>query len=461
MSKIKEQLGEIKAKLAEFVPIMDGLSRARNPFELRYFVIGKHDDRVQQYKQAVIEMDTKYKTCIEGEHNRKVRALERERWVLSTVATPKNRLDEIENEEAQLEIEKLDREEKDALIGMTGAFKEVMDFITIIENEYSDLMDKTEEELLKTEVEHWKKRFAKQIHVDMASHGRIGEGNRSSLEMMPKDVQAEILQGAMLRSHEYTAFEDKIARETQITLAESYPRPTAYLAPPDYTVLKLRKDAPPGYPEDRIVNVDRAEIMLATMHRPGDTKWFSEEFYIPTGKNYVKHWITCPNGDSIGEYRNRLVKDALSLGCTHIFFVDDDLVVDKGALQKLYAHDLDVVGFAYPKKQPVIECASMMSMPGSESKQPVPLDSKGLVEADWALTGGGTLIKMDVFKRIPYPWYLTTPQGTEDVYLTARLNEVGIKSWIDCDLWASHIDKSNGDSYERTGIYPGKYKHLI
>ena len=56
----KDSISEAKKKLKSFIPVMDSLSRSRNPFELRYFVIGKHDDRVQQYKQAVIEMETKY-----------------------------------------------------------------------------------------------------------------------------------------------------------------------------------------------------------------------------------------------------------------------------------------------------------------------------------------------------------------------------------------------------------------
>lgn len=461
MSDAKKQIYEIKTKLAEFVPVMDGLSRARNPFELRYFVIGKHDDRVQQYKQAVIEMDAKYKAVVGTLHDQKVRSLEREEILLRKKPFPENRLQEIENERLDLDIQKMDREEHDAKIAMTGAFKEVMDFIAIIENEYSDLIEKTEEELLKTEVEHWKARLAKQLSVDMLAFGRVGEGNRSSLLMLPKEVQEDIYFQAALRTEETKRLEEVIAKKVLVKLAESYPQKTAYIAPPDYIPLKLRKEAPEGYPKNRIVEIDRAEIMVATLHRPGDSVWLSENFYIPTGKNNVKHWVTCESEDMVGEWRNRIVKDALSLGCTHLFFVDDDLVVEPGALQKLYAHDLDVVGFKYVKKTPVPECASMISIPGSESKQPVPLNATGLMEIDWSLTAGGSLIKMDVFKRIPYPWYLTMQQGTEDTYFCARLREAGIKCWLDNDIFADHVDKSNGDSYGKEGIIQGKYKHLI
>lgn len=461
MSKARDQINEINQKLKDFVPIMDGLSRARNPFEIRYFVIGKHDDRIQQYKQAVIEMDAKYKAVQEGLRSQKLRALQRERLEMKLIKNPSNRLSEIENEETFLEIDKLDFEEKDAKIAMTGAFKEVLDFIAIIENEYADLIEKTEEELLKTEVEYWKSRLAKQIHIDLSVHGRIGEGNRNVLESMPKQLQEEVLMLAAMRKEEVRMFEDNVAHKALTKLAESYPHKTAFIAPPDYTVLKRRKDAPFDYPKDRIVEIDRAEIMVATLHRPNDKIWLSENFWIPSGKNNVKHWVTCDRADMVGEWRNRVVKDALSLGCTHLFFVDDDLVVEEGALQKLYNHNLDVVGFKYVKKTAVPECASMISIPGSDSKQSVPLTATGLTEIDWALSAGGTLYKMDVFKRLPYPWFMTTPHATEDTFFCARLREVGIKCYLDNDLWADHVDKSNGDSYGKDGIVRGKYKDRI
>lgn len=452
MGNVKDQMGEIRKMLDKFEPVMDGLSRARNPFELRYFVIGRHDDRIQQYKQAVVELDAKHKACVEAAHGSKLRALEMEKLEMKMIASPKDRAEEIANEETRLAIEKLMREEKEAKIAATGAFKEVLDFISIIENEFSDLVEKSEEELLKSEVDHWKARLSKQIHIDLMTIGRIGEGNLSVLESMPKQLQEEILSISMLRTEEVKALQAGVERKTMVTLAESYPRKTAFIAPPDYTVLKRRKDAPDGYPPSRIVEIDRAEIMIATLHRPGDKLWLSENFYIPSGKNSVKHWQECDRADMIGEWRNRIVKDALSLGCTHLFWVDDDLLVGNDALMKLYAHDLDVVGGWYLKKTPVAESATLISVPGSESKQGVPLDATGMVEVDWSLTAGLTLIKMDVFKKLPYPWYLTTEQGTEDTYFTQRLREAGIKSWLDTSIKAVHVDKATMMGHSFDGV---------
>jgi len=448
MSKIDE----IKKKLAEFVPVMDGLSRARNPFELRYFVIGKHDDRVQQYKQAVVEMDAKYKSIEEAVYGNKLKEIERERLLIGIIESPKNRLEHLINEEIDIKVARMDEQKHDSLIAMTGAMKEVMDFITIIENEYSDLVDKTEEELLTKEKEYWVGRLSKQAHIDFMTAGQISASNLSSIQCMPKDIQEDVMKQAILRTQEFRQFGLLVENKASLKLAESYPHATTFIAPPNYTPLKLLKDAPEGYPQDRIVKMDRVEIMIATLHRPNDTEWISEKFWIPTGKNYIKHWVTCDDPQMIGEWRNRIVKDALSLGCEHLFFVDDDLIVEQDALQKLYAHKLDVVGGWYVKKTPAIESATMISEEVGESKRPVPLDSKGLIKADWSLTAGLTLLNMNVFRKINYPYYLTTDRGTEDTYLTARLKEAGIDSWLDTDVKAGHVDKKTRDIYTLSGI---------
>ena len=449
--KVKENISRIKEKLAEFIPVMDELTRSRNPFELRYFVVGKHDDRVQQYKQAVIEMDAKYQAFLEGMHDMEMKELEKEEKRISLIPFPKNRTDEIFNDKANLEIKKIERDQRTLRIGMTGAFKEVLDFVSIIENEFSDLMDKTEEELLNNEADYWKARFSKQILVDLVTTGRIGGGNLSTLLSMPKQVQEEIMLEAGKKTEEFKQFDLETTKKLQLEMSKSFPHKTNFVAPPDYKPLKLRKDAPEGYPEDRIVPMDRTEIMIASLHRPED--WhkprectsLSTEFYIPAGKNYIVHCLPCPSGDKIGEYRNLIILDALSLGCTHIFFVDDDLKVENDTLQKLYKHNKDIVGGWYPKKTPIIESASLVS--DGESKQGVPLESTGLIDVDWSLTAGLTLIKTDVFRKINYPWFVTTKKGTEDTYFTARAQENGYKLWLDTEVKAVHVDKQTNKHY--------------
>ena len=330
---------------------------------------------------------------------------------------------------------------------MKGALKEMVYLGRLIQRDYADLMGKSEEELNAQEMKHWVGKLASQVHVDLMSSGVMSAGNRLAVEMLPREAQEEILIKAVHLTKEQEDFETLAANKALVLLSNSAPGPSKMTALPAEFPLVLRKDAPMGYPSDRIVNMDRVEIAIATLHRPGDTEWLSEEFYLPGGKNYIKIQLECPSGDLIGEYRNRIVRDALSLGCTHLFFVDDDLLVTNDALQRLYAHDLDVVGFRYCKKEPLPRCASMIKV--GESYEPAP-SSPDLLEIDWSLTAGGTLYRMDVFRKLEYPWFVSSAKGTEDTYFCARLREHGLKAYLDNTLTAGHMDKKTRKIYTET-----------
>lgn len=439
--KTRDTINEAQDKLKSFVPVMDQLSRARNPFELRYFVIGKHDDRIQQYKQAVIEMDTKYQAVLEGFDGLARKDIERSRLLA------KKNLDEFDELERGLDLAKLERDERTARLGITGAAKEVFNFIAIIEREFYDLIDLTEEELLEKETDYWKSRFEKQVAVDnLVTQGvGISAGNLSSILSMPQDMQREILTKALVKTEEVKRLVQAATHDAGLILTTSYPHVPSLSAPPVHTELKLFKDAPDGYPTDKILTMDKCEIMIATLHRPGEENLPFPQVYIPAGKNYCTHYLTCDREDMVGEMRNRLVLDALSIGADYIWFVDDDLEVPHDALQRLYAHDKDIVGGWYPKKTPVLESASLIKV--GDSKGPVPLDSKGLVNIDWALTSGCTLIKTEVFKNMKYPWFYTNIKHTEDTYFTNLATENGYKVWLDADIKAVHIDRSTGKRY--------------
>jgi len=285
------------------------------------------------------------------------------------------------------------------------------------------------------------KRFARQLQIDLIANGRISAGNAGSLLQMPKEDQKEILIESSHYMKEYEQLVQSANKKFLLENAESRPRIELPETVPDYLPLKLLKDAPEWYPQDRIVPWDVVEIMIATLHRPEDQWWCSETYWIPKGKNYVKHWVICPNGDEIGEYKSKIVLDALSLGCTHLFIVDDDVLCDYGVLQRLYTHNKDIVGAFYVAKTDAPECASMYK--NGISKDPFPLDSEGLHVADWALAGGCVLYKTEIFKKIPYPFFKTGSKFTEDTYGVAKFLKEGYTPYLDCDIRVGHIDKQN------------------
>ena len=114
---------------------------------------------------------------------------------------------------------------------------------------------------------------------------------------------------------------------------------------------------------------------------------------------------------------------------THLFFVDADMVFTSDVLDKLVAHDKDIVGARYFKRQgkekePVIK--TRYDMPGVQMPDHI--------FKNYAVATGCLLIKREVFEKIPRPWFsMGTPerQEGEDIYFSRRARECGIEIWID------------------------------
>ncbi len=56
-------------------------------------------------------------------------------------------------------------------------------------------------------------------------------------------------------------------------------------------------------------------------------------------------------GDGIARARNALTADFLKSDCTHLLFIDSDLLFSSEHIARLLSHDVPLVGGMYPKKQ--------------------------------------------------------------------------------------------------------------
>lgn len=193
----------------KYESVFDTITMPRTPLEIEWFVVGRHDHPMQQYKQAVIEMESRYQAILEAEENLKRKDIHRRRILLQL----KTEQDQFTIEELQLDLAKIDREERIIKIGMIGAGKELLVFDAIIKKRFPDFLCATEERLLEMEGDYWKSRFAKQIAVDLMTFGRIGEGNRSALMGMSEEVQKETLQLAVIKTESRRTLEEGIAQQ--------------------------------------------------------------------------------------------------------------------------------------------------------------------------------------------------------------------------------------------------------
>ena len=98
-------------------------------------------------------------------------------------------------------------------------------------------------------------------------------------------------------------------------------------------------------------------------------------------------------GDSlVARARNRLAAQFLASDCTHLLFLDTDLIFSPDHIARLVSHDEPIVAGLYPKKQTDLAWVCNLDE-GSET------DDRGLHPARYAGTGC-LLIAREVFEKI-------------------------------------------------------------
>jgi GT2 family glycosyltransferase len=172
------------------------------------------------------------------------------------------------------------------------------------------------------------------------------------------------------------------------------------------------------------------------------------------------------------EGRNQILREFLKTDCTHVVFIDDDMTFEGDIINKMLAHDVDVVTpIAYQRGEPHAPCIFLAN---AETKSLYPWDivDQGLVEID-TMGAYFTLVKRHVIENVTPPWYKygDTELGFnagedvgadergigEDVYFGLKCKLAGWKVWCDTDAVIGHIrsdevvDKEYAKKYKDSG----------
>lgn len=167
-------------------------------------------------------------------------------------------------------------------------------------------------------------------------------------------------------------------------------------------------------------------------------------------------------GDSaVGRARNRLAAQFLASDCTHLLFLDTDLVFGPADIQRLVDHPEPIVAGLYPKKQPSLAWVCNMLDP---SPAPRP---DGLQEVKYAGTGCLRIARevfesmADAYPELEYQpddgeqfdgrmWDFFTmgvwrcPETgrrrylTEDWWFCQRARDMGYPIWMDTQIVLKH-----------------------
>lgn len=149
------------------------------------------------------------------------------------------------------------------------------------------------------------------------------------------------------------------------------------------------------------------------------------------------------HGQSIAYNRNLLVKQAIDNGCSHIFFLDDDVAFKPDTLIKLICHNVDMVTALmlrrdYPHLPLIFDefredgSAKQIFLNGHSGL--IPISASGL---------GCCLIKCKVFSKLEEPFFrfgeIEKDGLSEDFGFFKRVQELGLQHYCDTDVTVGHF----------------------
>lgn len=134
----------------------------------------------------------------------------------------------------------------------------------------------------------------------------------------------------------------------------------------------------------------------------------------------------------VAQNQNMFAHWTLQTGSDFLFLIETDMLFPSDALTRLLAHDVDIVGALYRHREPP-HAVMLWNM-----AEEVPT---GLIERP-AIPSGLMLIKAEVLREIPCPWFSKTYTAEPNRIISSDRNfcdharNAGFRIWADCDLSA-------------------------
>lgn len=156
--------------------------------------------------------------------------------------------------------------------------------------------------------------------------------------------------------------------------------------------------------------------------------------------------LVSTHGQSPARNRNQIIDAALQFECTHVMFFDDDIAMAPDTVNRLLAHDVDMVTGLYLMRafphQPIIFDGNVGTLPKWRYLQPgdsglIPITNAGL---------GCALIKTDVFRAMEKPYVrigqIELDHWSDDIDFFNRARAAGFKLYCDLNVRCGHMGKA-------------------
>lgn len=158
------------------------------------------------------------------------------------------------------------------------------------------------------------------------------------------------------------------------------------------------------------------------------------------GKGLI-HYLHHTWASYIDHARNQIVREFLATDSTHLFFVDQDMVVPQDALDRLLAHDAPVVsGLYFLKQWPHPLCAFDLDPDFRllEEYKPNTVTQVGGTGMGCCLIRRDVMVAM--YRRYRKTnWFVTSLANGEDVYFCRRLKAMEIPVLLDTSIECLHV----------------------
>ena len=145
--------------------------------------------------------------------------------------------------------------------------------------------------------------------------------------------------------------------------------------------------------------------------------------------------------------RDTLADEAMKQGCDWVLFIDDDMIVPKKMFTALARH-MDHADIIVPlcfqrvhPYKPVIYKTTLHDNDGKpyfDNHHYLDYPPNSVFEVGTA-GFGVALVKMEVFRKMPTPWFFSNTSVGEDIYFCIRAKQLGFKILCDSRIKIGHL----------------------
>ncbi|MDP3989044.1 MAG: glycosyltransferase [bacterium] len=199
--------------------------------------------------------------------------------------------------------------------------------------------------------------------------------------------------------------------------------------------------------EERYLDGGKSRILLAvaTQYKAEEGLPCIEGLEMPNGSE-IKIYNSW--GRPVDDNYNHIVKTALEDRADYIITVEDDTFPPPDALVRLMEvmrkNPKAAVGAWYPKKEKSRQGVHIIVKNGKRQF----MKDNGKVQEAYTMAMGCSIYPIELFMKIPYPWFKTTVNLSQDSFFSQLVREAGYKLLVDTSVKCKHVDRETGEVFE-------------